>query len=270
MKNLLLLILAILLTTPLFSQNLPIPTKWKIKKIGISLGVETDMISNLDGNYLINIGKNVSATLPDGTILNDMYGGVCENPHLRITLALEVPNLKNTELQVGLNAFFNRYDGAYYYGENFFNPELGHYESDYISVDLFSHELGLEGALVKRLNIGNFLNLYGGVGTNLGYSIGDELNISGSNLQAVDKNIDRSNADIFTGTTYHDDNYHSFEAKDAFHQRVFIQAGVGFVLFKRVELGIDYRSGLGYKATFNGPTKGTRLNSIGVNTKWIL
>jgi len=30
-------------------------------------------------------------------------------------------------------------------------------------------------------------------------------NISGNNLQSVDKNSDRSNADIFTGTTYHDE-----------------------------------------------------------------
>ncbi len=270
MKNLLLTVLILLLTTPLFSQNLPVPTKWKIKKIGVSLGIERDMISNLDGNYLIDIGKNVSATLPNGTKLDNMYGGVCENPHIRLTVALEVPHLKNTEFQLGVNAFFNRYDGAYYWGDNFFDSVTEYYDADYISVDLFSHELGLEAALVKRLSFGSFLNLYGGVGTNLGYSIGDELHISGNNLQSVNKNSDRSNADIFTGTTYREETYHSFAAKDAFHQRLFLQAGAGFVLFKRLELGIEYRGGLGYKATFNGPTKGTKLHSIGASAKWIL
>ena len=42
MKNLLLTVLALLITIPLFSQNLPIPTKWKIKKNGISLWVEME------------------------------------------------------------------------------------------------------------------------------------------------------------------------------------------------------------------------------------
>ena len=269
MKDLLLIIIAILLTTPLFSQNLPVPTKWKVKKIGISLGVERDMISSMDGQYLISIGKNVSTTLADGTTLNDMDSGVCENPHLRVTIALEVPRLKNIELQLGFNAFFNRYDGAYYHDDRFLNQ--GSYDDyDYVSVDLLSHELGLEVAMVKRLNIANFLNLYGGVGTNLGYSIGDELNINGNKLQSVDKNADRSHTDIFNGTTYHDHNYHSFEAKDAFHQRLFIQAGTGFVLFKRLELGIEYRGGFGYKGTFGGPAKGTRLHSVGATAKWIL
>jgi len=49
-----------------------------------------------------------------------------------------------------------------------------------------------------------------------------------------------------------------------------MQAGTGFVLFKRLELGIDYRGGFGYKAIFNGPIKGTKLHSIGATAKWIL
>jgi len=37
-----------------------------------------------------------------------------------------------------------------------------------------------------------------------------------------------------------------------------------------LELGVDYRGGVGYKAIFKGSTKVTRLHSIGANAKWIL
>lgn len=266
MKNFLLLALAILCSnSSLFSQDLPIPTKWKVKKVGFSFGADKDMIKGMDGDYLLSTGKDISIALPGGIDLSpEMYAGVCENPHMRITAVLEVPKLKNTELQLGVNAFFNRFDGAYYESGN-----SGYDDYEYLSVYSMSHELGLETAIAKRFYFSNYLNLYGGIGTNLGYSIGDELGIYGNNLESVNQNINRSRSDIVAGSIFDDHTYHSFEAKDAFHQRVFLQAGISLVILEHLELGIDYRGGIGYKSTMDGPTRSTRLHSFGLTNKWI-
>lgn len=276
MKNVLLVAFATLLSYSLFSQNLPIPTKWKVKKIGVSLGVDQDMIKNIDYHYMIKTTHNRNLHRFQNLEINeeDYYAGVCENPQFRIMVALEVPGLKNTELNVGIQGVFGRYDGVYYnnYDHNG-DPKPDGYE--YLSVTSMTSELGFESSITKRVSLG-FLNLYGGAGTNLGYSFGGYMNVSGhQNISTVEKDLNRSITDIATQTTYETSSYDEvfnsgMEVKDAFHQRVFAQLGIGVLIRKRLEIGVDYRRGIGYRAVFDAPTKTTQLHSASVFARWVL
>lgn len=276
MKSYLIAAIAVCITSSVFAQNLPIPLSWKIKKFSVSMGIDQDMIKGMDANYLMRTVKN-----PDQSNFSDldfkaqtMYGGICENPHFRVQAVLEVPGMKNTELNLGVNAMINRIDGAYY---SSYDYEEGYIDQaySYLSVETIGHELGLESSIVKRLPILNYkntfgINLYGGVGTNLGYSFGGKMSIDGLSEEAVKENLSRDNSDIIAGNTYSDFHYDRLDVKDSFNQRAFAQIGVGVLLFKRVELGIDYKRGIGYRATFDGPTKMTQLNSLGMSAKWVL
>jgi len=96
--------------------------------------------------------------------------------------------------------------------------------------------------------------------------------LSGTDLETVEQNMDRSFTDIVSGNTYdyYDENDHNFEIKNAFHQRVFLQTGIGIIFLKRLEIGLEGRFGYGYKATIDGPIRTTNLKSVGLSTKWIL
>lgn len=272
MKNVLTVALATLLTCALSAQNLATPTKWKLRKIGVSFGTDLDMIQGLDYAYLIQTGKGNSTSIYNNVSFGDQqyYAAVCENPNIRITAVLDVPRLKNTELEFSLNTIFNRFDGIYYYAEDSrVVQETGGFQ--YLSVNSVTNEVGLESIFTKRLNLFNFLNLYGGLGANIGYSFDGEMQISGHEYrQSVDQNVDRSLKDVTTGTIYSDAIYESYDAKDAFHQRLIYKLGFGIVFCKRLELGLDYRGGWGYRAVFGAPTKNTRLESVALSAKWIL
>ena len=82
--------------------------------------------------------------------------------------------------------------------------------------------------------------------------------------------MNRSNSDIISGNTFSNTGYDIYEAKDAFHQRGFLQAGVGILFLKRLELGMEYRGGFGYKVLLFGTPKITRLQSFGLTAKWVL
>lgn len=270
MKNVLLLAGALLLCTSILAQNLPTPTKWKIRKIGVSFGTDMDMVNGMDFDYIMASAKGLdNSQYKNVEFQSDMFAGVCENPNIRVFAALDVPGLKNTELNLGLSAVFNRYDGVYYHTEDVETAIINN-EFDYLSVHTMTSELALEGSLAKRVTLLNFLNLYGGVGTNIGYTFSGDMTISGNQYQTVKDNLDRSNSDIASGTVHSDYVYESYDAKDAIHQRAFLQLGVGIILFKRLEVGFDLRRGVGYRATLDGPFRGTNLESASFGAKWIL
>lgn len=272
MKNVLTVALATLLTCALSAQNLSTPTEWKLRKFGISFGSDLDMIQGLDYAYMMQTGKGNNASVYNNVSFADQnyYTAVCENPNIRITAALDVPGLKNTELNMALVGIFNRYDGVFYYAEDAeIVEQTGGFR--YLSINSITNEMGLESSITKRLSLFNFFNLYGGIGTNLGYSFDGAMEISGHEYrQSVDQNVDRSIKEVTTGTIYSDAVYESYETNDAFHQRIFYQLGIGILFVKRVELGIDFRGGVGYRAVFGAETKKTKLESIALSARWVI
>jgi len=268
MKSRILLLFCIAISTLLSAQSTGVPTKFKLKKIGITFGIEEDMINGLDYNYLVATAKgNPGAELAGMDFSQDYFsGGVCENPHIRITAALEVPGMRNTELNVALLGIFNRLDGSFYESNGQMENEF-----EYVGVSSIGNEIALESSLVKRKTFKKFLNVYGGGGINLGYNFGGNLFANGMRQNTVDQNTSRPLGDIVNGEFPTDENYfnESYQLKDGISNRAFLQAGVGFVLFRRFEIGLDFRYGIGYRATFDAPTKRTNLNSLAISTRWV-
>ena len=270
MKNLLLVLLTFLIPHSIFSQNLSIG-KWKVSKFGISFGVEQDMIKGIDGDYLIATAKDVEVDIPEGmSFITSTYAMVCENPNIQAFAVLEVPNMKNTELQLGANIIIGRLDEVFYTKDGSDFNDLGKPQFDYLSISSFTNEIGLEVGLSRRFSLSRLLSLYLGANTNIGLSYHGNVDINGSDLSVVNSNKERSIYDVYTGNYHHNYNYYNFGFKKAFHQRLNLQATFSVLTLKRFELGFFMKGGIGYKNHFNGPKKNTHLQAAGFSVAWLL
>lgn len=254
--------------------------KLKLKSIGVNGGVEQDLImgnkmSHKYFNSMVN-DPNINSNLEDFVDANFWkHSGVCENPHFRINLAYELPK-PNRELHLNLIGVFNRVDGIHY---NRYDPSNNNSYYDYLSYNLYSHEMALETNYVfkKELNvIKNVLglNLYGLGGTNLGFQFGNELSISGTETIRDRQLGARISADDNTVSNYTFDSQEDFDnyydASNAINQRVYAGAGLGFLFFNRVELGVNGKFGYGYRYHFSNDFATTNLRSIDFSAKWVL
>ncbi len=272
MKKCLFLFCSMLLSISIYAQSEVIPKALKLKKVSFATGVDLDMVNGLDYNYLRSSGIGAEAsTIGDIEFGNSsVYGGVCENPHMRLGLVFDLPRQSNMELNMNAVGVFNRVDGIYLFTDGVNNDYFNN-DYNFASLNSTTNEVAFETSIKKRANIGRFMKLYAGLGTNIGYSFGGNLSISGNTDQAsVDQNFNRPITDIVAGNSYEEYTYDNFKVKNGFHQRAFAEVGVGFVLFKRVELGFDYRYGVGYRALVDGPTRMTRLSSYGVKASFII
>ncbi len=239
-------------------------TKW-----GISAGMEQDMLSEISHEYLLSTAKGAPdiSAFSDGTL--DFYTGTCENPHVRFDLVLAPTFMRNAELQLSALGIFNRVDGATYYQLD----ESGN--SNFLSFYGYGHELAIESALMKTAKLGP-LRFYGGAGGNLGYSFGNHINVHGSTTATVEDISIRSsgfttamqNLNEWTQEESVLDAY--YDGKAGFHQRIFLKAGFGISFFKRVELGMDIRKGLGLREFVGASVKGTDYTSVAFTLKYLL
>jgi len=235
-----------------------------IKKVGISLGQDMDMVKNMDADFMIGTGKNTenSAFLNRNFPAQDLYGGFCENPHIRGFVTLGIPGEDRFNVEFDVNAIFNRWDGLSYWDEY----SNGY---DYLSINAESHEIDLGMTINRQLNITRWFNIYGGVGTNAGYAFGDELYIYGSGTNQVDANLERNTSDIWMEDPRMTDILETYEVSDAFTQRVFATTGVGVELFKRIELGLHFTRGIGYRKHFGSNATTVNLHSVAVRANWL-
>lgn len=270
MKNTLLLLFCLLYTFSLFAQDLVLFNKWKVRSFSIAFGSDQDRIKNLDYTYMLSTAKALHASpYKDLTFTKqNLYSMACENPNIRLSVSLDVPGTRNTELDLTLYGIYDRYDYVSYHTDATHYPILNE-DYEYLSFNSMQSELGLESTIKKRVQLG-FFNLYGGLGTNMGYSFSGQMTINGDFKQTANQNSSRTPNDIATGTYYKDYHYDELKTRDGFQQRIFGQIGLGWILFKRLELGVDYRYGYGYRAVFNAPTKTVNLQSAGLSIKWLL
>lgn len=264
MNKLLLTICFILISISLIGQSGLV-----IKKIGISVGSDEDLIRDLDYSYMLSTAKGIEQSQYAGLNFapQDLYGGVCENPNISVELTLGVPGLSFADLNVAATGMFNRYDGVYYDSRKSFDSFDSH---EYLSINSYNSEFNLEVSLIKGIPILNFLNVYVGAGTNMGYSFGHNVQLDGIALQNIALDRSRSFGDMLTGDNYTDFNYSSFEMRDGISNRVFAQLGAGITFFKRVELGATYRKGIGTRAIFGAPFVTTQLNGFYLNLRYVL
>ncbi len=265
MKKLLLVVFVLALSLPSFSQD--VVGRWKVKRIGVTLGQDQDMINDLSHTYLMNTVRG----FPNAQYENipfaksDLYSMTCENPNLRVELALLPPRMRNTELRVALSGMFNRIDAVNYQA---YNPDGG---SSTLNFRSHTNEIAAEAVLLKRASLWNTFNFYGGVGTNLGTSFAGNVRVSGSNLVMNEEGDFGASDDAYTNNGYQ--NYTSFydyyEVKNGLHQRAFLQGGFSIVFLRRLEIGLEARYGIGYRL-IGGQAVGTNLVAAGFTAKWIL
>lgn len=267
------LFIALCFTVSLTQAQLSIG-KLFVKKIGVSTGFDQDRINNMDLDYMLGtaVGSENSAFYNAGLNAETLYGGVCENPYLRAFVTLGAPGLKNTFLDLAVVGVFDRYDGLYY-SSNSGDPYNYDWSDnhEYVSLNSMSDEVMLEGIITQQLSIANWLKLYGGIGTNLGYTFDGSMWVNGHvNQEEVDDNLDRTTTDIYNGSYTSDYDYQTFETKNAFSQRVFAEIGTGIILFRRFETGLFFRRGVGYRSYVGYGARKVDLHSFGLRMNWII
>ena len=270
MKRLLLLSVIVLSTMQLSAQKFFSMGSWQIKKAGIHLGMDMDMLSQgLNHEYFFSMSKDkpnndfTSMSFDDGS----MYSMVCENPNIRLEMSLVSPYFKNTEWRFALNTIINRIDAISYYNSD------GYGNSDYLSFNSYGNELSLESVLLKSIPFMKVFEIHGGVGTNIGFSFGNSLSVYGSssdytadqvnfnNLNEISNTVSNSNYDYFS---------EYYNLSNGINQRAFLQAGASVTVFNRIEMGIDVRGGLGYRGNFGAPVAFTMLKALSLSAKYVL
>jgi hypothetical protein len=102
------------------------------------------------------------------------------------------------------------------------------------------------------------LNFHAGLGTNLGYSHKGKVHVKGLLL-------DDSGSDSPASGQEFDLTYNQ---RESINQRLFLQAGMSVKFLRRMEFGLEFRKGLGYRATLDGPTRFTILKrSLGFSLR---
>ncbi|MGB1217813.1 MAG: hypothetical protein ACPG5P_08040 [Saprospiraceae bacterium] len=250
----------------------------RIKKVGIELGIDQDMIQGLNGNGLLDkTNDDFRSRISDSTLDNQFkYSGVCENPNIRLNVVLEPFFSPKVEIQTSLLVIWNRWDGMSYYNDN---------ARDYsnVNVDLFGKEIGVEGALVRRLDVVKWLHLYGGGGVNTGVHFDNWLYATGySQTSGEGTDLGRDLGETLFGTDEPENYWEQFEdvEEDYFEDerkvsngisaRAFAQAGFGISMWKKIEFGATYRFGYGIRTFNNAPNDMTNLRSFSMHLRYVL
>lgn len=244
--------------------------KFKVKKIDFSLGYETDYINSMDYGFFVHqMDYLQQAKLAELNFENsDFYSGVCENPSINVGLTLVHPALPSLEWRNAFAVKPNRVDAISYYNRS-------DYDGAYINLTGSHAEFTLESAAIFKLSILKLLNLYGGVGTNLGITNNNTTCVFTSfDLTADDISFRNTNEvidNVPAGTYGSGDGYSDcFQTGSQLNQRAFLQVGAGLVFFKRVEIGLDIKYGVGYRADFGHSIDGTQLVATNLNLRYIL
>ncbi len=234
-----------------------------IKKFGISLGQDWDMLPGLSAETIAKkTNGRLSQDLESFFDLSNssQYSSACDNPNVRLSLVFEPSRWKNVELHTSGVFIFNRMDAVYLYD----NDNYGY--SD-LNIILYGNEIGAEAVLLRKVPLFGFFNqkswnLYGGIGSNVGYQFGNYVSIRGHNSR-----LEPGRQGNFRDATHISD---YTDVTNGVSTRVFAQAGLGITYFNRIELGLEARYGAGLRHNFSTNTDFTNLHSIAVNMKYIL
>ena len=237
--------------------------KWKLKKIGLSVGFDRDMINNMDHSMFAKAIKGDTHLDFENITFGkeDVQSMICENPNIRLEATLLPPFKVNSEIRFSLNFIQDRIDAINYWDK----------QGSSLYFDTNTDELSAEASLLFKLPLGRSFHLYGGPGMNIGKTFGTTACISGQNVRI------RLNETLRDGTTPSDpqfvdyEDYHDcFDLRNSLHTRAFAHFGFGWTLFKRIELGYEWRYGIGGKVTPGAGIHGTTLNSSSFAIRYVI
>lgn len=214
---------------------------WLPSQVGLSVGGDIEMPHQLDHKYLLSTASDIdfdTSELPFSE--GELVSMDCDNGVARFNISFIPAGKPMTEVQFSLISIDGRIDKVHYE-----LPEDGHFAE----VSATNKEIGIEGLYLFREQTSRTFSFHGGIGTNMGYSHSGEVNIKGHFInEAITDNPDTAE-DIDV----------TFKQKDSFNQRIFIQGGMGLRFLRRMEFGLNFRKGIGYRASFDGPFKFTTL-----------
>ena len=225
---------------------------------------DQDRVNNLDADYFNGLSKTGFSSEVMEHYFNsvDIYSMTCENATLRAKITvLPFAKVPKVQLNIGTSVMFNRLECTSYGGFNRVN-------SNKFTFDSYSHEAAIDGSLVYNQKL-SFLNLYGGFGTNLGYTFAWGLIVTGRYLVNTGATYTGTDGGEIN-TTDSIDFYERSQMKNSIHQRVFLHGGASVMFYKRLEFGLEIRRGVGYRFNIGNPLKFTNLFSAGFNLKWNL
>ncbi len=236
------------------SAQLQSAPNWQPARFGVALGGDIDMPHGLGHQYLISTAKDVDF---DNSKLPFTHGEMtrmnCDNGTFRLGLSISPLLTPGTEWQFSILDITDRIDMVRY--------EIGtEGEADFqwLEVSAENKETAVEAVFIKRDQATKALNFHAGLGTNIGFSHKGKVHVKGLLL-------DESAIDIPSGSQGFDLTYNQ---RQSINQRLFLQAGMSVKFLKRMEFGLEFRKGLGYRATLDGPTKFTILKrSLGFSLR---
>lgn len=242
-------------------------TNWKIKRIGAAFGKDQDMLHAMSYRYFLKTTADETQYDYSGMQLTEdyVYSMLCENPHLRAGITLQNAALPRVEWSFNGVYMENRVDEVAYSTPG---GDWGHSGFQHLSFQQITNELALESVLSYRLQSGGWF-LTGSLGGNMGYIFGGNMSINGSNINVNNNQIgfrDPSDSSPSSGQYIYED----VAIRDGASVRAFAQLSGGFMLFKRIELGLDIRYGTGLRMIISAPTIGTELHSFGFRAGWVL
>ncbi len=270
MKRIYLLIVALAICTSSFAQNF---LGMKVKKFGITSSSDQDRVEGLDAAYFSKLSKTpfkadiAGRDIPERTIRSM----TCENSAVRVDITvLPFTSQPNVQLNLGTSLMMNRVDATDYgfWDNDYYGAMNADRNFSNIKFSSYSNEAALDASMVWHQKLA-FLHLYGGVGTNLGYTFAGHMDVNGS--YTIDDSIIGEGSDggrIENIETVYFSEYH--EMKNSIHQRAFLQGGVSVIFLKRLELGLEARRGVGYRYNTGNSAKFTNLVSAGFNLRWNL
>ncbi len=226
----------------------------EIKNIGLSFGKDKDVQSRLTPQAIM--GKSTTGLPSEITQYFDGIGHTQVNsfadvPNIKFAMTLEPSKLKKTEIYTAANLTFNRQEGF-----EVANSDLG--------LTLKSNEFNLEAAIVKRKSFIGLLHFYGGLGTNVGYQFGNNILVSGSEIDYTPE------SSVLRQGNYIDIEDEYTHVNNGISARGFAHLGFGLSLFRIVELGYERRQGYGMRQYFGSEADYAHMSSNRFTVKYIM
>ena len=245
-----------------FGQN------WKLKRVGVHIGQDQDMLSVMNYDYFIGSLRNSPGfDFSDiGATEQHTYSMLCENPHLRLNANFQHANIRELELGFSLVGIFDRIDEVVYA-----TPGTNYWDEDRqeLSFTQYGSEIAIEPTLSYRLQKGAWA-LTGVLGGNAGYHFNNWLSINGRNITICENTVSfREGIDEPDCETL-DYLYESGAQRNGFSGRLFAEAQASFTIARRFEMGFMLRRGVGLRTVNGSGAVGTNLHSGGVFMKWVL
>lgn len=271
----------------LFSSALSAQASWgigsfKVTKFDFSVGQESDQVNGLDYNYFVDKVVSRTTHCPVASMPLNPEEQQAQLNSLNFGNSSAVSSSsRNSTINIGMTFQSEKFSFLEWRNAIAIKPrkeEVSYlnnstYRGDYTNIESSHTELAVESALLFRLPVTSFFNLYLGAGTNLGITHFDETCVSTSSFSSNDTyrfGADNQLNVPYDQSTFGADFSECYVTDALFIQRAFAQAGAGFVIFDRVELGFDIRYGAGLRTDFMTPLNTTKLVATNFNLSYIL